>query len=87
MFPGSGDGNGVQNFKEIEVQHLQKVCSSAFIGLPFAPGIKGSLSITEDFVDGSAGIQLLINDICVAFVCQCNLVFQIVEAVVNRRSR
>ena len=48
------------------------------------PCIEGRLCLTEDLVDGVAGVELVVDLRCIAFIGQRKLVFQIDKAIVDR---
>ena len=60
MFAGPSNGDRVQQFKEIEVQHLQQVCGCAFCCRPLAPCVKCLLCIFENIINAPGRVQLLI---------------------------
>ena len=55
MLAGTGNGHAVQHFKEVEVQHFEKLIGGAFGWFPFAPHIKCFLRIAEYIIDGVRG--------------------------------
>ena len=85
MLAGTGNRNAVQQLKKVEVQHFEQIFGCAVTGLPFAPCIKCPLRISENFVDRTAGIELFVNIIGVSFISQGKLIFQVIEAVIDRR--
>ena len=87
MFPRTCDGNGVQYLKEVEVQHFEQVLSGALLRWPFAPCIKSLLCIFEDIINAAGCIQLFIDQFGIAFIGKRQLIFQIVEAVIDRCGR
>ena len=87
MLTGSGNGHRIQNFKKVKVQHPQKVLCCSVRSIPFAPGVKCSLGISENFVNGTGCIELIVNKSSVALIGKRQLILQIIEAVVNRRCR
>ena len=55
MLARTGNGHAVQHFKEVEVQHFEKLIGGAFGWFPFAPHIKCFLRIAEYIIDGVRG--------------------------------
>ena len=87
MLPGPGDGDAVQHFKEVKIQHPQKVFGGA-LGLRFAaPDVERLLRLPEYLFDGTAGVQLVVNERDVPLIGQRQLIAQIGESVVHRRRR
>ena len=85
MLAGTGNRNAVQQLKKVEVQHFEQIFGCAVARLPLAPCIKCPLRISENFVNRTAGIEFFVNIIGVSFVSQGKLIFQVIEAVVDRR--
>ena len=84
MLAGAGDGNGIQQFKEVEIQTRQQFVKSAFLWRQFAPGIELLLRLAENLIDGMRGVQLVIPEFRHPLVCQLQLVAQVGESVVHR---
>ena len=85
VLAGTGNRDAVQQLKKVEVQHLEQIFGCAVARLPLAPCIKCPLRISENFVNRTAGIEFFVNIIGVSFVSQGKLIFQVIEAVVDRR--
>ena len=85
MPSGAGNRHAVQHLKEVEVERPQQCVRSASLGRQLAPCVEGLLRPAEDLVDGFAGVQLRVDDGGVALVGELELVFKIVETVVDRR--
>ena len=87
MFPGTSYGDTVQDFKKVEIQHLKQIFGCPICRFPFAPCVKGSLSIPENFVYRARSVQFFINEIRIAFIRQRQLVLQIIGSVIDWRCR
>ena len=85
VLAGTGNRDTVQQLKKVEVQHFEQIFGCAVARLPLAPCIKCPLRIFENFVNRTAGIELFVNIIGVSFVSQGKLIFQVIEAVIDRR--
>ena len=56
MPSGTCDGDGIQNLKEIKVQHPHELIGSAQLHIPFAPGVERLLGIAENFFHTAVSI-------------------------------
>ena len=87
MLSGTGDGNGIQHFKEIKVQHLEEVRSGTLLSRPFAPRIKRLLRIFENIINAAGRIQFFVNRSRITLIGKRQLIFQVVKSIVDRRCR
>ena len=88
MLPASCDGDGIEHLEEVEREHIQQPLRRAlFWVVDMCPGIVLCLSRAEDVLDGAIDIQLVIDEFLPALVSQLQLIFQVVEAIVDRGSR
>ena len=79
--------NSIKQLKEIETQRVEQTLSSSLIWFQTTPFVVGFLRLTENVVNVCAYLQTLIHDFRFAFVSQLQLVFQVVETIIDRRSR
>ena len=84
MTAGAGNGHAVQELKKVEVQCAKQAVRRALCRIKLTPGIERPLCLTENLVDRLAGIQFSVNQLCVSFIGQRQLIAQIIEAVINR---
>ena len=87
MLSASGDGYAVEYLKEVEAEAVKQCLCCAFFLRQFRPTIERSLSIAEDVVNRCGGIEQFVETLCITLVCELQLITQVVEAVVDRRSR
>ena len=84
MLAAAGDGHAVQHFEEVEIQRFEQCRRGALFRGQLTPCIEGRLCLTEDLVDGVAGVELVVNLRRISFVCQCQLIFEIDKTIVDR---
>ena len=82
-----GDGHSVQNLEKVKIQHLHQPVSGAAGGIQLAPLIEHLLCVAENLIHAAADVQFTLPFAAIALVGQCQLVTQIVKAVVHRRGR
>ena len=87
VLPRTCDGQGIEEFEEIEVEQVEQALRGSFFRFEAAPGVEGLLGAAEDLVDSGFGLELGIHRFGPAFVGEGQLVAQVVEAVVDRRCR
>ena len=87
MLSGTGNGHAVQDFKEIKIQHFQKISGGALLRGPIAPSCKGTLGIAEYFIQAAADVHFPVYNVRMALIRQSNLILQITETVIDRGSR
>ena len=87
VLAGAGNGHGVQQFEEVEIQTVEERFRSALLGRKFAPGVELPLRLTENLVDGVCGGKFFVPLFCSPLVGQGDLVLEVVEAVVHRSRR
>ena len=82
--PGAGDGDGIEELEEIEIECFEDGGGGAGIWGEFGPGVEGGLGAAENLVDVLCRTQLAGEVFGVAFIGEGELVFEVVEAVVAR---
>ena len=87
VLAGAGDGDGVKELEEVEVQHAQDRVRGALLGGELRPLLERDLGLTEDLLDRLADVKLGRELLRLALIGQLELVLQIVEPVVDRRGR
>ena len=87
MFSWTGYCYAIQDFKKIKVQHFKQIFSCTSRRFPLTPSIKSSLGVPKYFINGAISIELFVYVICVSFICKGKLIFQVIKAIVYRRSR
>ena len=83
MASASGDGNRIQQFKEIEVQFFKQALRGALFGLQLGPSVVCQLCRAEYIIYAAVDVKNLVDLLSMTFVCQLQLVLQVVEAVVD----
>ena len=86
MASASGNGNRIQQFKEIEVQFFKQALRGALFGLQLGPSVICQLCRAEHIIYAAVDVKNLVDLLSMTFVCQLQLVLQVVEAVVDRSS-
>ena len=86
MASASGDGNRIQQFEEIEVQFFKQALRGALFGLQLGPSVICQLCRAEHIIYAAVDVKNLVDLLSMTFVCQLQLVLQVVEAVVDRSS-
>ena len=86
MASASGDGNRIQQFEEIEVQFFKQALRGALFGLQLGPSVVSQLCRAEHIIYAAVDVKNLVDLLSMTFVCQLQLVLQVVEAVVDRSS-
>ena len=81
------NGNGVEDFKEIEVEFLEQLCCGTLFCRYSCPAVIRCLCLTEYIVNATRCVQQGVDICAVALVCKLQLVFKVVEAVVYGSSR
>ena len=81
------NGNGVEDFKEIEVEFLEQFCCGALFCRYACPAVIRCLCLTEYIVNATRCVQQGVDICAVALVCKLQLVFKVVEAVVYGSGR
>ena len=87
VLPRTCDGQGIEEFEEIEIEEVEQTLRGAFFRFEAAPGIEGLLGAAENLVDAGLGLELGVHRFGLAFVGECQLVAQVIEAVVDRCCR
>ena len=87
MLPAARNGHAVQHLEKIKVQRLEQRFGRAPLCGQLAPCVEGLLCAAEDLVDGMRGVQLVVDLRSIALIGQCQLIAQVVKAVVDRRGR
>ena len=77
------NGDAVEQFEEVEVQRVQDGSRCALFRWKLCPCVEAGLCTTENILYRFAGAQLLAEVFGVALVGQCQLVAQVIEAVVH----
>ena len=75
MLSGSGDGNAVQNFKEVKIKGAEQRVCGAFLCGEFTPGIERLLRLLENILNRFPGVQLGIDILGVALIGNGKLIF------------
>ena len=83
MASASGDGNRIQQFKEIEVQFFKQALRGALFGLQLGPSVVCQLCRAEHIIYAAVDVKNLVDLLSMTFVCQLQLVLQVVETVVD----
>ena len=83
VLTASGDGDRIKHFEEIEAEHPKEPFGVALFVGEFCPDVISLLCLAEDVVDRSVGVEQRVHSLGVAFVGQLQLVFEVVEAVVD----
>ena len=86
MASASGDGNRIQQFEEIEVQFFKQALCGALFGLQLGPSVVCQLCRAEHIIYAAVDVKNLVDLLSMTFVCQLQLVLQVVEAVVDGSS-
>ena len=87
MLSGTGNGHAVQDFKEIKIQHFQKISGGALLRGPIAPCGESTLGIAEYFIQAAADVHFPVYNVRMPLIGKGNLVFQVTETVIDRGSR
>ena len=87
MLSGTGNSHAIQDFKEIKVQHFQKICRGAFLRGPIAPCGKGTLGIAEYFIQAAADVHFSVYNVRMPLIGKGNLIFQVTETVIDGGGR
>ena len=87
VLAASGDSDRIEHLEEIETEHPKEPFSVALFVGKFCPDVISLLRLAEDVVDRSVGVEQRIHPLGVAFVGQLQLVFEVVEAVVDGSGR
>ncbi len=82
--PRAGDGDAVEQLKEIEVQGGEDSRSGAVGRRQFGPCVERGLGAAENLVDVFADLELRAETLGFALIGEGQLVFEIGEAVVHR---
>ena len=83
MASASGNGNRIQQFKEIEVQFFKQALRGALFGLQLGPSVVCQLCRAEHIIYAAVDVKNLVDLLSMSFVCQLQLVLQVVETVVD----
>ena len=83
MLSGTGNGHAVEDFKEIKIQHFQKISGGAFLRGPIAPCGKGTLRIAEYFIQAAADVHFSVYNVRMPLIGKGNLIFQVTETVIH----
>jgi len=75
VLSGSGDGNAVQNFKEVKIKGAEQRVCGAFLCGEFTPGIERLLRLLENILNRFPGVQLGIDILGVALIGNGKLIF------------
>jgi len=87
MLSASGYGDAVEHLEKVETEAVkQRLCGALIFG-EFRPTVERSLCIAEDVINRSGGVEQFIETLGIPLVGELKLVAQVVEAVVDRRSR
>ena len=87
MFSGPRNGNAIQHLEEVEVQRAKQRVRGPILRVQLAPRIEGLLGLPENLLDGLLGVELIVDEFRIAFVGKGQLILQVHETVVDRRSR
>jgi len=87
VLAGARDGDAVEQFEEVEVQRVQDGSRCSLLWWKLCPCVEVGLRTTEYVLYRLAGAQLLAEVLGVTLVGQCQLIAQVIEAVVHRSGR
>src|SRR5438309_666178 len=77
VLPRTGYCQGVEDFKEIKIQHIQEFCGGTFFGIVFTPRVECLLRLPENLLYAAICIQLIVNLCRLSFISECQLVLQV----------
>ena len=83
MASASGDGYRIQQFEKVEVQLIKQTLRGALFGLQLGPSVVRQLCRAEHIIYAAVDVKNLVDLLSMTFVCQLQLVLQVVEAVVD----
>ena len=87
VFSASSDSHRVKHLEKVETQRLQQLFGRPCFQRQVYPFIVSPLRLTENLIDGFFRFQQRVDFGSIAFVSQLQLVFQVIKAVIDRRSR
>jgi hypothetical protein len=79
----TGNGDAVEQLEKVEIQAAENCGGGALFRRQGGPDIECCLGTAEDAVDVLSRAQLAVERVTVAFVGQRQLVFQVVEAIID----
>ena len=87
MLATASNGYAVEHLEEVETETFEQRFGGALAFGQFRPTVERRLRIAEDFINRRSGVQQFVETLRLALVGQLQLIAQVVEAVVDRRSR